>query len=114
MASVVNYLIAIVETHENGASAQIRANEFVRPGHEKCMERASDYPTCKMSPLSERGGYFGNVTNGRESFGHENCDMEQRRRGGPIARASLECCSRALSWVSLSLPHQHLKLPAFE
>ena len=50
----MNYLIAIVETHENGASAQIRANEFVRPGHEKCMERASDYPTRKMSPLSER------------------------------------------------------------
>ena len=51
----MNYLIAIIETHENGASAQIRANEFVRPGYEKCMERASDYPTCKMSPLRERG-----------------------------------------------------------
>ena len=110
----MNYLIAIVETHENGASAQIRANEFVRPGHEKCMERASDYPTRKMSPLSERaserGGDFGNVTNGRdgiESFGHENCDMER------IA-AARRSYSRALSWASLSLPHQHLKLPAFE
>ena len=106
----MNYLIAIVETHENGASAQIRANEFVRPGHEKCMERASDYPTCKMSPLSERGGYFGNVTNGRdgiESFGHENCDMERiaaarRSYSTSQSRVLLESLVLGLSFSSSS------------
>ena len=51
---------------------------------------------------------------GIESFGHENCDMERiaaARRCTSQSRVLLESLVLGLS---LSLPHQHLKLPAFE